>query len=491
MPRHVVFFLCALSFLCGVLFAGLGLTLLLTLIPAAVLASVLYAGNVDLRIALLAALLLVAGNVYYLQDEYRYQTARSALPPSAKLEGVVVGDPKRGIDHQSFTLKTGYGNISITTDPAPPYSYGDTLAVEGKMRAPTPYQHSRHILGQMYKPSITREASGAGNPLLAFLYRQKQSAGAAYDRLLAPAQSALLYGIVFGANEKFSKQFSTNLEQSGLRFITAIDGLHMQIVILILLAVCASLMPRTAALILASLLAFCFIALTGFTVSGIRAGLMAAVAILARHTGRLYVPHNVLALVALVLVLINPQVFFDVGFQLSFLAVIAIVYFLPVLRYVLHIGNNEGFLAWKESLLITISVQLATAPIVIAQFQSFSLVSFVASVFVVWMLPFIIAGGLLLAACSYFLYPLALALSFIVAPMTDYVTIVVNAFARLAMLFNPTLGFLGTVAYYGALVFSMYWFYSIRTQGTAAKAEKPPAAPLSIEATGYKIIEIE
>ncbi|MDE2021927.1 MAG: ComEC/Rec2 family competence protein [Patescibacteria group bacterium] len=491
MPGHVIFFLCTLSFLSGALFAGLGLTLLFALIPAAVLACVLYAGNVDLRVALLAALLLVAGNFYYLQDEYRYQVARSALPPTASIKGVVAGDPKRGTDYQSFTLGTRLGKISVTTDPAPPYSYGDTLAVEGKIEAPTPYQHGQHILGQMRNPKIMREASGAGNPLLAFLYGLKRSAGSSYDRLLAPPQSALLYGIIFGANEKFSPQFIKDLEQSGLRFITAIDGLHMQIVILIIFAVCASLAPRKVALILVFLFAFGFIALTGFTVSGIRAGLMAAVASLARHTGRLYVPHNVIALVALVLTLINPQVLLDVGFQLSFLAVIAIVYFLPVLRGVLHIGEGNGFLGWKESLLITISVQLATAPIVIAQFQSFSLTSFIASVLVVWMLPFIIVGGLVLAACSYLLYPLAFAISFIVAPMIDYVLIIVNAFARLSVLFDPKLGFVGTAVYYGVLVFLMYWFYSMRARGLEVKKAAPRTVLVSAEAAGYEIIEIE
>jgi competence protein ComEC len=494
MQGPVILYLCVLSFLSGVLYGDLGLTLLFSLIPAVVLFAILYAWKVDLRIALFAALLLIAGNFYYQQDEYRYQSAVEALPSSGKIVGIVVADPRYALDYQSFIIETKYGKLSVTSGIDPEYAYGDTLSIDGKIDAPTPYLHGQHILGEIKKPSITIDDRGGGYQILTFLYGLKKTVHSSYTQVLKPDQSALLDGVIFGTAADVSKQFVQDLQLSGLRFIVAIDGLHMQIVILILFVFFASFLPRRSALILTFFMGVAFIAITGFTVSGIRAGLMATLSGLAKYTGRLYLPHNILALAALILTLINPQVLFDVGFQLSFLAVIAIIYVLPVLRGVLHL-TGDGFLGWKESLLITLSVQLATAPVVITQFQTFSLTSFIASVALVWMLPFIIMGGFLLAGASFIWYPLASLVSLIVAPLIDYVIFIVHVFARLSILFDPQFGFIGIVVYYGALVTLMYWFYSMRELVPEVKVamikEAPYVLQISEEAASYEVIEVE
>ena len=61
MPAHLVFFLGALSFLSGIVYASIGLTFVLTFVPAAIVCAVLYVSGVDTRIALLSALLLIMG----------------------------------------------------------------------------------------------------------------------------------------------------------------------------------------------------------------------------------------------------------------------------------------------------------------------------------------------------------------------------------------------------------------------------------------------
>ena len=66
MAPSLIFFLSALSFLSGIVFSSLGLSLSLALVPAAIVFAVLFAQNVDMRIAVLAAILLVAGSFYYL-----------------------------------------------------------------------------------------------------------------------------------------------------------------------------------------------------------------------------------------------------------------------------------------------------------------------------------------------------------------------------------------------------------------------------------------
>lgn len=474
----------ALSFLAGVVCASFGLPIFYAAIPAALVCASLYVLGADAFVGLIAAVVLLGGALYYAQDEAKYQAAVQNAAHLSNIQGVVKTDPKRQSRYQSFVLDTSAGNISVIAEPFPQYEYGDTISVSGKLKPPdSGYEHGQHIVGSFDNPKITLMSEGGGNPLLTFLYNTKRSVQTSYEKYLPQNQASLLYGIIFGANERFSQGFAENLQLSGLRFVTAIDGLHMQIVILIVFAVLSSLFSSRIAFGVTSVLAFGFVGLTGFTVSGIRAALMAFIAGFARHSGRSYVPGNALALVGVVLCLINPQVMlYDVGFQLSFVAVLSILYLMPVLRHALRFNDELGLLAWKESLLITLSVQLATAPIVISQFQSFSATSFVASVLVVWLLPFIIAGGFLLALAALW-EPAGIAVSFAMHHILSYVELIVNLFGKYAVLFNPDFGFNAALAYYSALGLLMLWFYTRSVQRT----EKT----LPVPKTGYAIVEIE
>ncbi len=472
MPSHLIFFLSILSFLSGVAFAGLGLPFLFVLAPAAVLFAALFISNAGAKISVLAAALLILGSFYYFLNDYRYQTLVAQLPSSGEVTGLVVGQPKSDAETgvQSFYLQTKAGKIMIETGPAPSYSYGDTLAAAGGIKTPPQNYYGQYlakegIVGVMNNPGLSRLASGGGSKIIAFLFNIRKGVSGSFKSLLAPEEAAFLSGVTLGINSDLSKTFLRNLSLSGVRHLTAISGLHMTIVIFIIFTIFLYFLPRRYAFILTFIFVCLFVALTGFTVSAIRAALIAFIAGLAKETGRLYAPHNALALAALVLVLFNPKILvFDVGFQLSFLAVISIIYFMPVLRHLLKTDDSPGFMGWKQSLLITVSAQLMTAPILIAQFQNFSLIAFAANVLILFTIPFIIGLGFLMSFLYFLFVPLASLISFIVAPLIDYVIFIVNLFGRFAVLFNPDLGFAGMAAYYGIIVLLMYWFYQRRAK---------------------------
>ncbi len=459
MPKESYFFLLALSFLSGIIYASLGLSILFSFIPAAIVFAYFYSKNTGLVISIIAAILIVIGCVYYSGNNYLYKKAQASLPVG-EIQGTISSDPKITELGNYFLIKTNYGKLAVQTSSAG-YSYGDKLQISGQIKNPNPYEISQKILGDFKNPKIKVLETHKGNFVLSFLFNLKHKIGESYQKYLPPQQSAFLFGIIFGTTQNLSPDFIKNLERSGLRFITAIDGLHMQIVILILLLIFNSFLSRKKSLILTVVFVFLFIALTGFTISGLRAGIMAFIAGFTKETNRTYLPHNVLALVAIILTLFNPNVLiFDAGFQLSFLAVIGIIYFQPLVADFLHI-KGEGFLAWKESLLIVLSVQIATLPIIITQFQNYSLTSFISSILVVWTLPYLIMAGFLLAALS-LIYPLALILSYLVSGTINYIIIVVNLFSHLALSFNPEFGFISVAAYYSLLVLLMYRFYNFK-----------------------------
>lgn len=477
MPRHLVFFLSVLAFLSGVVFASLGLPFLFSLVPAAFLFAALFYFEDSAKVALLAAGLLAFGCLYYWHDDQSYRSLVANLPAKGELRGTIINDPRQAPDFQSFYLKTGAGKILIRTGPEAKYFYGDGLAAAGRIEIPSADSYGlflakEKVVGVMLKPRIRLLTSGGGNKILAFLFRQKEKIKRSFERLLPPDKAAFLFGVMMGENGDFSKQFSQNLGLSGLRFLTAIDGLHMTIMVFIIFGFLNYLLPRRYAFMAAFTIITLFVALTGFTASGVRAAVMAFVSGLAAQTGRQYAPRNALALVVLALTLQNPKVaVFDVGFQLSFLAVLSIIYFKPVLAGLLRLSNQPGFLGLKASLLIALSVQLAAAPVLITQFQNFSLTAFIAGVLVVVVLPYLLTLGFLLAIFSLVFYPLAQALSFFAAPLIAYVIFIINLFARLAVPFNPKLGVIAIAAYYGSLISLTFWFYGKKPRSAAVPVE--------------------
>jgi len=485
MPRHLAFFVSVLAFLSGVIFSSLGLSVLFSLVPAAFLFAALLIFGENWRISLLAALLLVAGSFYYFQDDARYRTLVSNLPQEGRFSGIVVNDPRQGADgQQSFYVRTDAGKLLINTDFSLKFSYGDGVALIGRIQTPQPdsygnYLAKERVVGQMAKPQITILSGGGGSKIMAFLFRQKEKIKLSFERLLPPPKSAFLFGVMMGVNENFSKQFSLNLAASGLRFLTAIDGLHMAIFVFIIFGFCNYFLPRRYAFLLTFIIISLFVALTGFTASGVRAAIMAFAAGVAAQVGRQYSPRNALCLAALILTLQNPKVpVFDAGFQLSFLAVLSIVYFRPVFAGLLRLDGERDFLGLKACLLITLSVQLATAPVLMAQFQNFSFTAFIASVLAVVVLPYLLALGFLLAVFSLIFYPLARLLCLVVSPLAGYFIFIINLFAKWAVPFNPKFSPIAIAAYYIILIGLMFWFY--RKKSISAMAETGEHSPLKL-----------
>lgn len=465
MQLHLVFFLSALAFLSGIAYASLGLSLLYSLVPAAFLFAALFFCRVHFGISLFAALLLFAGSFYYFWDDGRYRALVSLLPQESEFKGVIVSDPKREADRQSFYLRTKAGKLLVRTDPLPEYFYGDAVTVSGPLRRPPPDSYGRflakeRVVGSMEKPEIGRISSGNGSKTISFLLGAKSAIRGAYQKLLPPLPAAFLSGITLGVNEDFPEKFLQNLSISGTRHLTAVSGLHIAIIIMVVFNALLLALSRRYAFLLTFVFISFFVGLTGFHASAIRAALMGFLAALALLAGRQYAAYNALALAAVILAVLNPKVLvFDIGFQLSFLAVLGIVYFEPVLRGLLGLSDDEGLLKWKNYLMVTLSAQAATAPILIAQFQNFSLVAFAANVLVLSVIPVIMVLGFFMALLSFIFEPLAQVFGFAVEPLITYVVFIINLFAKYAVPFNPKLSVVAAAVYYAALIALIYWFY--------------------------------
>lgn len=127
-----------------------------------------------------------------------------------------------------------------------------------------------------------------------------------------------------------------------------------------------------------------FIIMVGFPSSAVRAGIMGSLFLLAQTVGRPKSGSRAIVFAATFMVAVNPFILkLDVGFQLSFLAVMGIIYLMPLFQKWLKL----------RILAMTLAAQVFTLPILIYNFGYVSLIAPITNIFVVPLLPFIMVFG--------------------------------------------------------------------------------------------------
>jgi competence protein ComEC len=169
---------------------------------------------------------------------------------------------------------------------------------------------------------------------------------ASHKRLVAglPADVApLAAALLLGRRTAIDPETYDAFARTGTMHLLAISGLHMNALAVILGILLAALgMGRKRAALLVLTATACYALLVGLRPSVVRALGMTAVVCLGIALDRPTRPANLLALAALATLAINPAYLFDVGCQLSFLAVAAIVWGVPPVARAMGLGGPGG-----------------------------------------------------------------------------------------------------------------------------------------------------
>lgn len=221
--------------------------------------------------------------------------------------------------------------------------------------------------------------------------------------------AALLSGLLTGSRRGLPPDRTEAFRRTGLSHIIAISGTNITLVLAILSGLLFFLPLRWR--LIPSIGALClFTILVGAEASVVRACIMGILGLFALHCGRL--PHARLAILwaASLMLLWNPkQLWYDLGFQLSFLCVIGLTELTPFLRpAVERVPNTLGM---RDTLLATLTAQLMTFPLLLYRFGTLSLVAPLANILV---LP-LVAPAMLIGAMSIVASLLAIPLGRLIA----------------------------------------------------------------------------
>ena len=187
---------------------------------------------------------------------------------------------------------------------------------------------------------------------------------------------AVLSALTLGDKTDLSESVRESYSVAGVSHVLALSGLHVGLLYALAFFLLRPLLlggqsGRVLRSLLLILLLWLFAFFTGLSPSVVRSAAMFSIWALADLCGRQSFSLNTLALTAWLMLLVRPVWLFDVGFQLSFAAVLSILLFQPFLYRLCPVRHRAGTYLWG---LVSVSVaaQLGTAPLVLFYFSRFS-----------------------------------------------------------------------------------------------------------------------
>lgn len=215
---------------------------------------------------------------------------------------------------------------------------------------------------------------------------------------MTETQLPVLSALTIGHKADLDAELREHYSIAGISHVLALSGLHVGIIWMFLAFLLEPLRRirwgNWLKWILATGLLWSFSFVAGLEASVVRAVIMCMLMELGMLVGNKGLSMNVLAIAAFFMLLYNPFYLFDVGFQLSYIAVISILLFYPYFSRLVY--TRWRLLGWvKNTLAVSVSAQIGTAPLVMYYFSNFSLYFLLANVVAAVLVPLIVGLGLL------------------------------------------------------------------------------------------------
>lgn len=366
------------------------------------------------------------------------------------------------------------GRIAVHTSRAVVLDYGERVRLRGRLLTPrntatAPYAAILARQGVRSEARFPRlvDNGAADTGLLGWVMRIRSTLEDGIDSWLPEPEAALLIAVTLGARSASLGDLTPVLISTGLIHIVAISGIKVALVAGTVYELALRARNRLFALLVSLAVLATYVALTGFTESGVRSALMWALVFVAAYLGRRTVALVSLSVVAAIMVALQPEIVVDIGFQLSVVGTAGIVAFADRLLPYFSVVPTP----FREALVVTIGAQVSTLPIVAIGFRVLSPTGPIANALVLPLLPALIVLGFALGGLSTF--PL------IAAPLASVSYALLAAIVWLSKMLASLVGAIAvpgsppalTATYY-AVLGTVAW-YLLRRAGWAPPGRMP------------------
>ena len=225
-----------------------------------------------------------------------------------------------------------------------------------------------------------------------FLYLIKKSG-------IKADQFSVASALTVGSKDLISKELKHSYSSAGAMHVLAVSGLHVGIIYWIIQSLLNVLLPLRRFIFFKAFMVLFFLwfyaFLSGLSPSVLRATTMLSFVVIGFSINRKSNVYNNLAASAFVLLMVNPYLIMQVGFQLSYLAVIGILFFQSRIYQLINVKNLLVDKIWLITS-VSIAAQLTTFPLSLLYFHQFPVYFIVSNLLVIPAAFLILVGVLLL-----------------------------------------------------------------------------------------------
>lgn len=389
------------------------------------------------------------------------------------LEGVIIESPLSYPDQNILIVRClrlrennvytpVQGNIRLIVPAGLNFSYGDFIRFQTLPRKirnfnnPGGFDYQRYLQRKgIYATGFIADASGiillrkesSGNIRLRLEHFRTYLKQIIYANANSPARE-IIEAMLLGDQYAISAEIRENFNKTGTSHILSISGLHVGMVaamafflVTIILKSSEYLMLRLNIIKVSAMMAFILVMvyalIAGMGITVIRSALMALIFLLALIIGRQHDFYNTITLAGLIILIVSPEALFDISFQLSFAAVLAIIYVVP------HFSNLPllqlpSFPGWSKSIiryiymsaLVCLAATIGTLPLIIFYFNRVSSLTIIANLIIVPILGTLALAIMMLMLLAAFFS--SVAAGFFVQVASFFVDISVEIINRLA-----------------------------------------------------------
>lgn len=307
------------------------------------------------------------------------------------------------------------------TDSAFALRYGDLIALNAPIGEVSPPKNPGEFdyRGHLMRKGITGQCwlkdtdwidlqTNRSNPLFAFSYRFRDHLLLSLQRCgVKDKEFGVAAAILLGYDDSLADDVRKNYVAAGSMHILCVSGLHVGIIYL-LASFLLSFLNRKKwqkmlknSLLLLLIWFYAFIA--GLSPSILRATLMISFVIVGEMIHRKGFAINSIAASAFILLCVNPNNLFEIGFQLSYVAVIGIVVLQRPIYHLIYVKNKVLDKAW-EITAVALAAQAATMPFTLFYYHQFTTYFWLSNLFMTPISFFVVMGGMLLLLVSWIPY---------------------------------------------------------------------------------------
>lgn len=342
------------------------------------------------------------------------------------------------------------GKILLTTNLYPEYDYGDYLNVKGELKTPPSFNGfnyedylSRYdIYSVIYFPKISSAEVGlsASQNIYKKLIKFKQNLVKIVNNYLPEPEAGLANAILFGYRRTVLREDLNIFSRVGLSHMIAISGSHITILSAMIIGFLLNMgISRRRAFYIVISFLILYPVITGLSASAVRSAIMGGLALIAIHYQRNSSLIKALVFAAALMLAFNPMLLRnDLGFQLSFLALLGIIYIYPIGEEITR-RKLEKFNLKKKSydfykniidtINLTLVSQVVILPIALINFKQLSIIAPLANVLVLWTFPLLLASLIVAIFLSALVPALGLVWFLIPYLILKYIFTLANLFA--------------------------------------------------------------